>query len=198
VMIVNFSSLADPKLVEMATSAASRPRAITTRPMRGRLCLASKVNHLNAWRGPQVMSPVETSVSDACPAGVDPRAWAYELGVKEMLDAWKRPPPAVVDVNGPEVAARTQAMEHLPPGRFPMSAGVGSPCDLNGEGGTLQPDGSGYLVCKVPGHLGPSRSGTSSGDAMTREHQGIAGDRATVDAAWQEMVETTANAWRRT
>jgi phage terminase small subunit len=58
---------------------------------------------------------VETSLSDACPACVDPRAWAYELGVKEMLEAWKRPPPAVVDVNGPEVAARTQAMENLPP-----------------------------------------------------------------------------------
>jgi hypothetical protein len=59
-------------------------------------------------------------------------------------------------------------------------------------------DGTGFLVCKVTRHLGPSRSGTSSGDAVTGGHQRVTGDRAAVDAAWQEMVETTANAWRRT
>ncbi len=37
-------SCVGPKDVEIATSAASRPRAMTMRPMRGWLCRASKVN----------------------------------------------------------------------------------------------------------------------------------------------------------
>ena len=41
----NLTSSAAPKLVEIATSVASRPVAISTRPMRGRLCRASKVYH---------------------------------------------------------------------------------------------------------------------------------------------------------
>jgi hypothetical protein len=152
----------------------------------------------SAWKSPQNISDAQRATADACPAGVDPRTWAYEQGVREMCDAWKKPPPVIFDANGPEVAATTRAMENLSPGRFPMSAGIGSPCDLNGERGTLQPDGSGYLVCKVTHHLGPSRSGTSSGDAVTRGHQGITGDRAAVEAAWLQMVRDTANAWRRT
>jgi hypothetical protein len=156
----------------------------------------------SAWVSPeqrvQNIFDAQRATADACPAGVDPRTWAYEQGVREMCDAWKKPPPVIFDANGPEVAATTRAMENLPPGRFPMSAGIGSPCDLNGERGTLQPDGSGYLVCKVTHHLGPSRSGTSRGDAMTRGHQGVTGDRAAVEAAWLQMVGDTANAWRRT
>ena len=45
VTTVKRASCATPNAVEMATSAASRPRAITTRPMRGWLWRASKVNH---------------------------------------------------------------------------------------------------------------------------------------------------------
>jgi K+ potassium transporter len=41
VMTLNRASRAGPNVVEMATSAASLPRAITIRPIRGRLCLAS-------------------------------------------------------------------------------------------------------------------------------------------------------------
>ena len=43
-MMKNFFSLAEPKFVVRATSAASRPRAMTMRPMRGTLWRASKVN----------------------------------------------------------------------------------------------------------------------------------------------------------
>src|ERR1043165_5797870 len=42
-MMKNFFSFALPKFVVSATSAASRPRAMTMRPMRGTLCRASKV-----------------------------------------------------------------------------------------------------------------------------------------------------------
>jgi hypothetical protein len=58
-----------------------------------------------------------------------------------MQNAWKTPArDAAVD---PYTGATTQAMQNLQAGRFPMSAGAGNPCDLNGERGTLQPDGSG-------------------------------------------------------
>jgi hypothetical protein len=43
VMTVKFANCAAPKLVEIATSAASRPRAITIRPIRGWLWRASVV-----------------------------------------------------------------------------------------------------------------------------------------------------------
>ena len=43
VTTLNPVSTQGPKEVEMATSVASRPRAINMRPMRGSLCLASKV-----------------------------------------------------------------------------------------------------------------------------------------------------------
>jgi hypothetical protein len=46
VMTTNFDSCAVPKLVDMATSAASRPRAMTMRPILGWLWRASNVNHL--------------------------------------------------------------------------------------------------------------------------------------------------------
>jgi len=42
---VNCVSVAPPNDVVSATSTASRPRAITTRPMRGRLCRASITYH---------------------------------------------------------------------------------------------------------------------------------------------------------
>jgi hypothetical protein len=42
-MTLNWARDAAPNCVEIATSAASRPRAITMRPMRGTLCRASNV-----------------------------------------------------------------------------------------------------------------------------------------------------------
>jgi hypothetical protein len=45
VTTVNCTSLLGPKLVEIATSVASRPRAMRIRQMRGVLCRASKVYH---------------------------------------------------------------------------------------------------------------------------------------------------------
>src|ERR1700730_12589030 len=44
VITEKFTSCTAPKLVDIATSAASRPRAITMRPIRGWLWRASKVN----------------------------------------------------------------------------------------------------------------------------------------------------------
>ena len=44
VMILNFTNLVSPNVVVIAQSAASRPRAIKMRPMRGVLWRASKVN----------------------------------------------------------------------------------------------------------------------------------------------------------
>jgi hypothetical protein len=45
VTTLNRVNFVGPKLVEIATSAASRPRAITMRPIRRRLCRGSNVNH---------------------------------------------------------------------------------------------------------------------------------------------------------
>jgi len=135
----------------------------------------------NAWRTPEMIGQHEYSFSDA-PAGVTGAEWARHQRMIADQEAWRRPSPAQWDA--------------VPSGKYPMSAGIGSPCDLNGERGVLVEDGTGFLVCRVPRHLGPSRSGTTSGDAGTRGHQGITGDRAAVEAAWLQMVEDTANAWR--
>src|SRR3954470_17118626 len=45
VTTVNFFSVFGPNVVLIGTSAASRPRAMSTRPMRGVLCRASNVYH---------------------------------------------------------------------------------------------------------------------------------------------------------
>jgi hypothetical protein len=149
------------------------------------------LDQANAWRSPQTMSQPETRLSDAAPpAGVSASEWARHQRMIEDSNAWRTPP--VQDAPGPEVAATTQAMQSLPPGRFPMSAGVGSPCDLNGERGTLQPDGSGYLVCKVTRRVGPTRSS----EPARGTDSAITGDRSAQDAAWREMVEAQQNAWR--
>jgi hypothetical protein len=138
-----------------------------------------------AWMSPeqraQNVSDAQRATADAPPAGVDARAWARELTRRETQDAWKTAPLGT--------GVLTQAMESLPPGRFPMSAGVGTICDLNGEQGTLQPDGSGYLVCKVTRRVGPTR--------VEPTNRGATGDRAAVDRAWEELQEATRSAWQR-
>jgi hypothetical protein len=80
------------------------------------------------------------------------------------------------------------AVEDLPAGRFPLSAGEGSLCTINGEAGTLVRDGD-YLVCRAKPPIGPTRSGKSLGDAQP-------GTRAYVDAVWNEMVSDLTNAWK--
>jgi hypothetical protein len=93
--------------------------------------------------------------------------------------------------------ARALRMTPPPGGYYPVEAGVGNACMLNDEAGMLQtdPDGSGFLVCKVISRVGPTRSGKSAGDSvpptMTAE------DAAKINgAAYDAMVAELHDAWR--
>jgi hypothetical protein len=91
----------------------------------------------------------------------DPRAQAYADYDAATADAWKHP------------ASFTDAKS----GIYPLSAGEGSACDLNGERGTLVREGD-HLVCRV-----------------TQAPRG--GDRAAVEDAYRAYDEQAQNAWRK-
>jgi hypothetical protein len=135
----------------------------------------------DAWKTPEQRTADARQVTDAaCPAGVDPRDFAYRQMCTDLQDAWKAP-----------AAFDAAAVQDLPAGRYPLSAGIGSICDLNGEQGTLQPDGAGYLVCKVTRHVGPTRA-----DAVPPRTMSAADGQALKSAAWNEMVADLSSAWR--
>jgi hypothetical protein len=129
-----------------------------------------------AWM-PEHMRAADTRVTTdaARPLGISDSEWARAEGIRQMCDAWKADAPAVQD---------------LPAGRFPLSAGEGNPCTIDGDAGTLQREG-GYLVCRARPPIGPTRSGASSGDGMS-----AADAQAVKDRAWREMVDDVSNAWR--
>jgi hypothetical protein len=108
-------------------------------------------------------------------AGLSPSERARAERALENSQAWR-------------TDARALQATPAPGGYYPTTAGVGAACMLNGEAGVLQPDpdGSGFLVCKVVNRVGPTRSGTSAGDSVN--------DART--EAWKEMCEYTFNAWR--
>jgi hypothetical protein len=167
-----------------AVASAHRPGFRFADRSASEMAYAELVNDtVNAWRrGPQQHHQHVADSSDACPAGVDPRDWAYSQRCLQDSEAWRTPPPAFD-------AVPAQA----PSGKFPMTAGVGTACDLNGERGTLQPDGSGFLVCRVDRHIGPTRSSAPanrSNDSRTLEM----GDEQ--QAAYREYLDHLENAWR--
>jgi hypothetical protein len=118
------------------------------------------------------------------PLGVTDSEWQRELGIREMSDAWKTPPP-VLDA---------AAVQNLPAGRYPLSAGEGNPCSIDGAVGTLQREG-GYLVCRAKPTIGPTRSGTSAGDAVPRTMSVEDGQRFK-DESCRAMVSEQSEAWR--
>jgi hypothetical protein len=127
----------------------------------------------DAWKPDHLRAAVarRTTADAIRPLGVSDAEWARAEGIREMSDAWKTPPP-VLDA---------AAVAVLPAGRYPLSAGEGNPCTIDGAVGTLQRDGN-YLVCRAKPPIGPTRSGTSAGDAK--------------DVAWREMVDHVTNAWK--
>jgi hypothetical protein len=137
-----------------------------------------------AWMSPEQRGQNGPSVSDARhattaparPLGVSNSDCARELNRREISDAWKSPAPA---------------LNAAPSGKWPMSAGAGSACDLNGERGVLVEDGSGFLVCQVNRHVGPTRS-----DAAPPRFMDAATAQKIKDAAWLESVERVSNAWK--
>jgi hypothetical protein len=98
---------------------------------------------------------------------------------------------------------RTQdaaAVENLPFGRYPISAGEGNPCTINGEIGTLQREGD-YLVCRAT-PIGPTRSGESAGDAVLTSRAALDAisveqGQAIKDAAYNEMCAELRDAWKK-
>jgi hypothetical protein len=89
--------------------------------------------------------------------------------------------------------ARALRMTPPPGGYYPKEAGVGTTCNLNGEAGVLQPDpdGTGFLVCKVISRIGPTRADAAPPRTMSAEDAQLVRDQA-----WREYVGQTQNALR--
>jgi hypothetical protein len=132
----------------------------------------------DAWKPDHLRAAdARRTTADAVrPLGISNSDWARELNRREISDAWKTPAPA---------------LDAAPSGKWPLSAGVGSACDLNGERGVLVEDGSGVLVCQVNRHVGPTRS-----DAAPPRFMDAATAQKIKDAAYNEMVSDLTNAWR--
>jgi hypothetical protein len=136
----------------------------------------------DAWKSPEqrIADARQVTVDAACPAGVDPRDFAYHQRCQQDSEAWRTPAP-VFDA---------AAVENPPAGAY-CKSGVGAK-----EGDVVTWNGAPARLVKrgdwlfpVVHQQGPTRSGTSSGDAAV-------GDRSAQDAAWRQMVEEQQNAWR--
>jgi hypothetical protein len=93
---------------------------------------------------------------------------AYQQSKREMQDAWKADSP--------------------PAGAYPLSAGEGSVCAINGAPGHLAREGN-WLVCR------PTSSDASPRDP--RQPISMADAQRIRDAAYQQSVDELHNAWRR-
>jgi hypothetical protein len=107
--------------------------------------------------------------------------WQRELGIREMSNAWRQDATAVT----------------VPPAGAYCQAGVGA-----NEGDIVTWNGAparlvkrGNWLFPVVHQQGPTRSGTSSGDAVPRTMDGATAQKIK-DAAWLEMVERVSNEWR--
>jgi len=96
---------------------------------------------------------------------------AYDEGVREMCNAWRK-------------------CDASPPGAYPLSAGEGTACTINGAPGTLQRRGD-WLAC-VPDNDRIDFDAASTVPRMTDE----ASAQAIRDAAYLRMCNELINAWR--
>jgi hypothetical protein len=107
----------------------------------------------------------------------------YELYDAEARDAWRNPsrgPSTEFAGNGPSFTghgAPGKGANKIPEGAYPLSAGEGRACTINGAPGTLQRQGD-WLVCE------PTR---------TNDVQSLQDARA---QAYRRYDEEMANAWR--
>jgi hypothetical protein len=114
-------------------------------------------------------------------AANDARVKAYFDAVEEMQNAWRAPGLPRHEPRGNVTGYGAGAGENAPPaGSYPLSAGEGSRCTINGQDGVLRRTGDGpWLEC-VPVDEDRDHSET---DAR--------------DAAWNQMVADMESAWKR-
>jgi hypothetical protein len=190
----------DPTVEETADHRDHRPGfRDADRSASEKAYLEMVADQANAWRGPQTPQP-ETLVSDACPAGTDPREWARELNMRETRDAW-RTPPVVLDANGPEVApwSKTRAMETMPAGAYckvGLRANEGDVITWNGAPAKLVRRGD-WLFPEVI-DVGPTRVGRQSGGAPPTRTDSMDAAQARVirDQAYADYVKRVSEEWR--
>jgi hypothetical protein len=120
--------------------------------------------------------------TDACPDGVDPRAWAYDQMVRDLTDAW-RPDPAKEGAAAPKI---------LPVGAVQKFIGInpGDSCTIDGRRGRWEEGSDGYLYCR-PLPLGPPPRADAVPCTMD-----AAQAQSICDAAYAEYVASVTNAWR--
>jgi hypothetical protein len=138
-----------------ATSPVADAAAITLAKVETEKAIARETaafidSHRPGWRGST--DTIDFSASDA----------AYDARKLADSEAWRR-----------------QDAAEQPLGAYPMSAGIGNACTIDGQPGTLQPDGA-WLVCRPT--AGPTRADAMTGDAR--------------DVAYREMCDQLTNAWR--
>jgi hypothetical protein len=160
----------------------------------GRATVDAKVESYNqlvsdlelAWMAPwqKAQHISDAATADACPAGVDPRDFAYHQRCLQDSEAWRTPPPVL------DAAAVTTppANAYAPVG---YGANAGDVCSSNGAPGNLV-ERDGWLFCEVH-QPGPTRSGTSSASGRDT----AVGDRSAQDSAWRAMVAEQSEAWRK-
>jgi hypothetical protein len=136
----------------------------------------------NAWKSPEQMvaDARQVTTDAACPAGIDPRDWAYHQRCQQDSEAWRTPAP-VFDA---------AAVENPPAGAY-CKAGVGARegdiVTWNGAPARLEKRGD--WLFPVVHQQGPTRSGTSNGDVAVV-------DRAAQDNAYREYCDRISNEWR--
>jgi len=106
---------------------------------------------------------------------MDARERAYLEMCDDLSNAWKRRPPAL-----PWDAAPAP-----PAGAYPLSAGEGNACTINGRPGTLQREGD-WLVCEP----------TDRADAAPPRTMSVADAQRIKDEAYRQMVDEMVNAWK--
>jgi hypothetical protein len=152
----------------------------------------------SAWRSPEQKAQNETSVSDACPAGTDPREWAFDQYVRDTQNAW-RPR----DTLNPQqsVGQQTRAIpETLPAGAYAAvgtGPAEGDRITFNGRPAKLVRRGNFLYPEFIP--TGPTRSSETVNPDVSPSRpsdHAVVGDRSAIDAAWRELQERTNSAWQ--
>jgi len=145
----------------------------------------------DAWKTPDQRAVDHArSTADACPAGVDPRAWAYNQMVRDLTDAW-RPDPAKEGAAAPKI---------LPVDAMPKHIGTvkaGDACMVDGADGVYVDGGDGNLYC-LPRPMPTTRTApTSPIDAMPARYMSASDAQPIRDRAYQEYVDHVCNAWKQ-
>jgi hypothetical protein len=125
--------------------------------------------------------------------GLTPSELARAEMIMDTSNAWRNP----VD----QIPVQDDLLKTVPPrgGFWPLSTGIGTPCDRDGERGTLQldPEGSGFLVCQVAQRVAPTRSGTSKPSLPGTDSMTAEAAQPIRDQAYQTYLDELHSAWRK-